>query len=510
MSVDDIPLTLGTVLGNAGAARLPRAFLARPAMEEQFRRGLEAQTHLAVFGTPGVGKSALVRHLVFASDIIFVQCLKGQRAPDLYRSILSEAGARIRTETRLSKKRRLSATLKLFSGSFEGGTDSTETEVTIDLGNVGDVFRIIGSKDQRHYIVLNDFHLLPRGVQRRLLGDLQYVYERTRLRFVLIGNWTNSAYLTDLNALIPIFLTDVHVTAWTHDELNSLLGTVQQLLNVSFDAGIVDAMIERSSGSVRELTDICRHLLVDAGVDSPQPATKSISQIARLHNITEARTSRLTDRYQDLLSSYLTVKLVTTDETDIGRFLVRTVGDIMNETAPRTADQDDDDDDDYPQKPRYSYDELREALLEVVDATNQPRLDEQTRRLTLVQELAAGAQRDGGHVSLRLQDLVGGDDADAAEDALRKSAKKLVRAQAKHGFHPPLVAYDPRGAALVSLEPKFRAFLRMDAGDIPLFQRTTMVRIDDLSDYNYRWNHWTRDIKNTAAERRLRALHAEG
>jgi hypothetical protein len=95
-------------------------------VEGVFYKAFREQAHFAVFGTPGIGKSALIRHHVDASDLIFVKCLKGQGAPDVYRSILSEVGARIRTESRLSKKRQLSATLKIFSGETERGTETTE------------------------------------------------------------------------------------------------------------------------------------------------------------------------------------------------------------------------------------------------------------------------------------------------------------------------------------------------------------------------------------------------
>src|ERR1700745_946750 len=107
----------------------------------------------------------------------------------------------------MSNKRRLSGTLKVFSGELERDTENTETEITVDLGNVGDVFRILRSRSRPDaFVVLNNFHVLGRSVQRRIVSNLQYISEHTDTRFIIVGNWTSPAYLTDLNSLLPRFV----------------------------------------------------------------------------------------------------------------------------------------------------------------------------------------------------------------------------------------------------------------------------------------------------------------
>jgi hypothetical protein len=490
------PLTLAAVLGSSNAARLPGAYVDRGTIEEAFATGLAAQTHIVVFGTPGVGKSALIRRNIDWSDLIFVECVRGQQAPDVYRSILSEVGARIKTETRLSKKRRLSATLKFFGADSERGTENTESEVTIDLGNVGDVFRILRSRDdRRHFVLLNNFHLLGRGAQRRLVSDLQYVFERTDMRVIIAGNWTSQAYLADLNSFLPSFATDVHVTTWSDDELIIVLHKVEQLLNVSFNAGIVNELIIRSVGSIRELTDNCRLLLTAAGVESPQASTKVIDNIAQLHEIAQQRMTRLVSRYSDMLSSYLAAELWTTKGVDVGRFLVRVAGSLI-------AGIGEEDEEGGGRKATYSYDELNRALMDVVQTYNEPDLTEQSRRLKLIEELVTAIrQRGPNNVSVSLQSILDADRVDIAEEqyALQRSVKKLVRIQ--RDFHPPLLAYDPHGKALIAIDPKFRVFLRIESGKIDMFQSTSLVPVDQDQGLSRKYM-WSNAIKETAATHR--------
>jgi energy-coupling factor transporter ATP-binding protein EcfA2 len=507
--------SLTELFGASRGDSQPRAYLDRPAIDARFKRALRDGTHIAVFGTPGVGKSTLIQRHAGVLPLLFVQCLKAQDLPDLYRSMLSEAGARVRTETRLSKKRRLRATLKLVSGESERGTESTETEVTLDLGNVGDVFRTLTRQTDKNIIVLNDFHVLPRRTQRRLMRNLQYVSERTAFRFVVIGNWYTPAYLTDLNELVPSFMTDVKVTAWSDDELCALLEVVERLLNIAFSTAVKEAIVNMSAGSARELTEICRLLLIDAGVESSESTTREISETDALETIMATRVGPLFRRYRELLTSYLTVKLLTAEGTEVDDFLLTTVDhhimrDVAHE-AEEPADDDDDDDEEEEEedeKEQYSFDELRAALDLVVRNKNQPREDGQRRRRILVEQLAAGARRDGSEVSVPLKSILDPDvlDVETEEAAYRKECRALVRGQRRNRFYPALAAYDPRARALVALEPRFRAFLRTDAGDISKLQQSIQVPVDQYF-VSHRTYEFQDEIVNAARLNRWRTQH---
>jgi hypothetical protein len=496
-------VTLAAVLGSSQMT-LPLSYVEREAMEQAFARALSTHTHIVVFGTPGVGKSALIMRNIDMSEVIFVECLKGQRAPDIYRSVLSEAGARIKTETRLTSKKRLSATLKILGGDIERDTENTEAEITIDLGNVGDVFRVLGLRGHRgRFVLLNNFHLLTRAVQRRIVTNLQYVLEHTGTRFIIVGNWTSPAYLADLNSLLPSFVIDVHVELWTDEELRQLLGKVEQLLNVSFADDVAAEVINSSVGSVRELIDNCRRLLAASGIHATQPALVVITDIQQLRDVNQRAMARLNDRFATFLSSYLTTKLYTTETVDVDKFLQQVADDLM-------ADEDDDEDD----EKTYSLAELREALADTVTAFNEPRLTERDRRVKLLDELTAAIRRRGNsRISVSVQSVAAsyGTNAAAEEYALCSSAKELVQAQAKYGFRPPALAFDPHGRALIAIEPKFRAFLRAESTTSGSLQRDDVRRIDQLHGMRRRWGKrrkWQEAISEAAATRRWLARRA--
>jgi len=350
--------------------------------------------------------------------------------------------------------------------------------------------------------MLNDFHLLARGVQRRLISDLQYVFERTGIRVIIVGNWTSQAYLSDLNSSLPSFVTDVHVSPWSDDDLVKVLNKVEQVLNVSFANDVADELIIRSAGSVRELADNCRLILMAAGVGASQAQPKAIDNIEQLHEISQQRMVRLTSRYADLLSSYLTATLYTIEGVDIGPFLVRVASDLMAGMGDQRSRAE--------RKDKYSFDELSHALTGVVDASNEPTIAEQSRRRKLIESIAVTIrQRGASNVSVSLQSVVDAACADMLEgrDALRRSAKNLLRAQAKYGFNPPLLAYDPRGNALIAIDSKFRAFLRTESGEIESLQRIDLTPVDQDQELGWR-TKWHDVIKEAAATNRWLAQNA--
>jgi hypothetical protein len=485
-------MTLTEVLGSSGR-HLPRAYVERPEVDGRLRAALGEGTHIALFGTSGVGKTALVQRHVDASRLLFVQCLPGQRVPEVYRAVLAEAGARVRTETRLSRRKRLTASLRLISGGAEQGTERTETEVTIDLGHVGDVFRTLAQHKSRPLIVLHDFHLLPRGTQRQLIGDFQYTFERTEVRVIVVGNWSSSAYLSDLNERLPSFMSDVKVTAWSDGELAAVIGTVERLLNVSLSDDVKALLIAVSAGSIRELIETFR-LLLTGLADGSRPA--SVTGTERLQKIVQFRVTRLFTRYRELASSYLTTRCATTEGVDLDRFLAQIAGDILD-VGDDDSDEEDSGDED---RESYSLDELKEAFALVLQEHNQPRMERQRRRRLLIERLSDAGRRDGSEVAVALESVVGDDESDPATEMrrFRAASRALVRMQARAGFHPPLVAFDPHARTLVALEPKFRAFLRTGIGAVEELQQDTPRRVDERRFHGYRTSSWHDPILETA------------
>lgn len=503
MAVRTAGASLAAILGSSHESHVPLSYIERGAEEEAFTRALDSEAHIAVFGTPGVGKSALVRRNVDWAKVVFVECISGQRAPDIYRSMLSEAGARIKTETRLSNKKRLSATLKVFGGDIERDTENLETEITIDLGNIGDVFRILRSRNRGgNFVVLNNFHVLGRSVQRRIVGSLQYVAEHTDTRFIIVGNWTSPAYLTDLNSLLPSFVTDVYVAPWSDDELMLLLGNAERLMNISFADDVATEMVRGAVGSVRELIDNGRRLLATVGVAAAQESTRLITEIDILREISDRANSRLRERYSALLSAYLTTRLYSAEGTDIDRFLDQVASTLIALEDGKS-----------PIQGKYSRHELRLALTDVIDTFNEPRLAERARRIRLLDGLAAAIRETGGNrVSISLRSVVeaGSADALAEQYALRDSAKKLVRLQADEGFQPPLLAYDPRGAALIAMEPKFRAFMRDESLVVSSLQQDDIKLLSQIRGLHHYWKRdsWRDAIAEAAMTRRWLGRHA--
>lgn len=444
-------VSLTHVFGERGGATAPLAYVERHGVDSAFRAALGAHTHVAVYGARGVGKTSLVQRYADPARLIYVECHKSQTAPDLYRSILAESGARVKTETKLTKKRRLAATLKVFSGDTERGTESTEADVTLDLGNVGDVFRTLATCVPEPLIVLNNFQELPRSAQRRIVDDLQYVLERTTARIMLIGTWSSTAYLTDLNQMLPSFLTAVDARAWSDDEFGSLLDRAERLLNITIAPALRDRLVQMSGGSARELIEICTQLLDDLGVTATQPTTLPVSAVDELESVLSGRTARPFSRYRRLLTDFLTADFVTVEGMDLEVFIAETMsGDLAHEDDPEGLT-------------RFPLAELVEATRQVIAEAQEPTEQKLLRRKALIDHLHGTAHVPGRQTSVSLEDvqqmsLMTGLEIDRRR--FRAAARRLMKQERAAGFRPRPVVFDPRSVALVAVEPSFRAFLR--------------------------------------------------
>lgn len=491
------------VLNDGFGANAARTYVRRPEVDEVLHAAVQSARHVAVFGTSGVGKSTLIRNSFDVSQLLQVRCRGGQPLPDLYRSILSEAGARVRTETRLTKKRRLTATLKLLSGDTERGTERTETDVTIDLGNIADVLRLLRVHDQRKIVVLNDFHVLPRGVQRGVLGDLQYVFEETPVRVFMVGVWTAPAYLSDLDETVSSFVTDVGVPGWSNSELELFLKQVESLFNIRFSDEIRDMAIRTAAGSIRDLRDIVRRLLHDLRIPGQQRSPTTIDAADRLYALTAHRIGRLHDRYRGALTRYLRIRLHSLEDVNVHKLILDRLGPYLILRRSNQRDRATDDSD------RYTLDELRSALHEFVEERNEPRKLEQRRRLLLTRLLSDAARNDASNVSVSFAGFAAACPADlpADEEDFRLSAKALTKALSS--VRPRPVAFDPHSDSVVALEPAFRSFLGGLPTELDEYAHTRISRLDDPKYWNFP-KFWEQKIAQRAAYNRWRLkYHAE-
>jgi hypothetical protein len=261
---------------------LPGSYVERPKHESRIDAALSGDHHLAIWGEPRQGKSALIRHRLRPDTYRSIQCGYGQRRYDIYRMILREAGASVAVERKRRRSRGIGAKVSLFSGDFKSEAETTERTFDIDISNANDVLRVIADSGFDKTIVLEDFHYLGRKAQRDILQDLKVFYEKAALRIVLVGVWAERSRLRGLPADLAGWMDMVYVPRWSDRDLLAVLRRGGEVLGLEIAADVERRLVEHAEQSVGLLQDLAYALCMQA------PSATRIDDADLLEHATDA------------------------------------------------------------------------------------------------------------------------------------------------------------------------------------------------------------------------------
>ena len=109
------------------------------------------------------------------------------------------------------KKRRrargIGARVSLFTGDLRSEAETTERAFDIDIANITDVLRVIERTSFHKHVVLDDFHHLGRPVQREIIQDFKTIYEKSKLRLIIVGVWADRDQLRGLHIDLGVACT---------------------------------------------------------------------------------------------------------------------------------------------------------------------------------------------------------------------------------------------------------------------------------------------------------------
>jgi hypothetical protein len=256
--------------------QLPGSYVPRMSQQERLSAALGTDSHLVIWGEPRQGKSSLLRHGLKGSSHCIIQCAYGQRRFDVYRMILREAGASVAVERKRRRSRGIGATVRIFSGNISSESETTERTFDIDISNINDVLRVIEDSGFSKIVVLEDFHYLGRSVQRQILQDMKAIYEKSLLKFILVGIWADRDQLLGLQMDIGGRVEAIEVPRWTDDELAEVVKKGEDLLRLSFKPLALQRLIACAQQSVGVLQDLALAACTEAGMLLPTQPGDSI------------------------------------------------------------------------------------------------------------------------------------------------------------------------------------------------------------------------------------------
>lgn len=257
---------------------LPLNYISRESADEVLVNNLSRDRHLVIYGSSKQGKTSLRKHCLNSEDYIVVHCSNKWQLSDLHGAILKKSGYEITlsNEKSQSGKNKILAKLTagIFGNSVSGGV-SNENELKVkiekkplelDSEDVNDIISALNLIEFDQFIVLEDFHYLPIETQKDFSVALKAFHENSRICFIIIGVWLDENKLSVYNGDLTGRVLSIDADRWSREELNSVIDSGAELLNIEFDAEFKNKLLDNCFGSVSIVQEACHKCCVNQGV----------------------------------------------------------------------------------------------------------------------------------------------------------------------------------------------------------------------------------------------------
>lgn len=250
------------------------SYIERPKVDGCFVAAMKSDHHILIYGASKQGKTALRQKHIDETTCEIYRCGPKTTPEGIYQHILRKANICIEASQDLSTARKLSGKASwsinakvpfLGEGSFgtEGGGDqetvrmSTSVFVDVDLSDSQVVASMLERASFKKFIVLENFHYLPKDVQRILSFDLKTFHEMS-IRFIILGVWRESNHLLVLNPDLQDRVAEVAVEPWEDGDFERLIEVGQKQLNVLVPPAARSKFMSNSFGNVGMVQEFLR------------------------------------------------------------------------------------------------------------------------------------------------------------------------------------------------------------------------------------------------------------
>lgn len=225
------------------------SYIARPQVDGKFVDAVASAHHVVVYGSSKQGKTALRQKHIDESKCAIYRCNPGTHPESIYQFVLRAAGVRIETTETATDSSKLAGKASWgikasipwvteANAGVEGGGERTRqrslTSAYIDVcfSDSQMVASMLADTKFEKFIVLENFHYLPREVQRTLSFDLKTFHE-TGIRFIILGVWREANQLLVLNPDLQDRIAEIPVEPWEEDDFDEVIEVGQKCLNVA-------------------------------------------------------------------------------------------------------------------------------------------------------------------------------------------------------------------------------------------------------------------------------------
>lgn len=301
------------------SAKPVRSYIEREDVDSKFRDAVHSDKEIIVYGSSKQGKTALVsKHLPYENNLL-VSLTPKTTVVDIYHTILSKAGVRIKigtteqrsSESNISISAKVKAMIPLFGAAETeakggvkagSGSDQQYEEVPINLElpqHIADLLKRVGST---RWVILENFHYLNEATQKQFAFDLR-AFQELGVRFVILGVWREKNRMAQFNGDLLDRLIEVPVEPWTQADFRRVVQKGSDELNLEFAPGIVTQAIDASFSSIGVFQELIKGICIEAGIVETVHPRRLIQEAAFVERTIASKAIDYAARHQRALEA---------------------------------------------------------------------------------------------------------------------------------------------------------------------------------------------------------------
>jgi hypothetical protein len=295
------------------------SYVERDDVDNSFKEALASGKQVVVYGSSKQGKTALVSKYLPYDNNILISLTPRTQVIDIYQAILNKAGVRIitglteknGTESSLSVTAKFKAMVPLFGSATaetggntraNSGTEVKYEEIQVNIELPQTVADLLTQARCSKWIVLENFHYLEDDLQRRFAFDLR-AFQELGVKFVILGVWREKNRMAQFNGDLLDRTIEVPVEPWLEIDFRRVVEKGAAELNLSFDANLIEDVIEASFSSIGVFQELIKHICIRAGVKNHQSDRIIISDKQYLKDAIQIKTNDYAARHERALEA---------------------------------------------------------------------------------------------------------------------------------------------------------------------------------------------------------------
>jgi hypothetical protein len=293
------------------------SYTERDQVDGLFRRALQGDRHIVIYGSSKQGKSSLRQKHLPEDKCIPVGCGPRTRIEGIYQSILRQVGIKIESVETVRRGIGVSgngsagfkATIPFVGGAdgkleVSGKADndrSLESEfVGYDLGDAQSISELLKKAGVKQFIVLENFHYLPMDTQRLLAFDLRTFHD-AGIRFIILGVWREANLLLMHNGDLGDRVIEIPVEPWGNADFTTVVRKGCDALNIELCSNVIDEFFKNAYGNVGLLQEFLKTICEIACIKETSPSRVEICSEPFVKEVFERKLSDQRGRLLNML-----------------------------------------------------------------------------------------------------------------------------------------------------------------------------------------------------------------